>query len=510
MGHASSHPPNADVSLSEVFAVARLDPLENPCCPALRHLPIHVEPLPDEALVSWLGRLAARYGMAPLALAEAMLGRRPSELQRSREAWWQRPGRDAIRTISQMTGVPAERVRATTFEDWAPCCRQEDASDRLSAQRFRLARPDDRRMRRFGVCPACLAADQEPYIRKTWTLGWVAMCCVHSTIMFSVCPTCHHTMRFPDFGSRKPFAPGICTNCRGAFADVACRAGHEAAVRLQEELLDVKRRGSAVLGGLGEVDWPTIIAAVDVLLGAVWIDTAPILRRRLRRRITDDLQLGHFTHGMADSYGALLILAWLLDEWPDRLCLAMRVLRIESPRKLVDRCSDIDADVRLRLLHKVGDGRSTMRFPKAQWSAWLASMNAAALRARARRERCTYRRVRLLAVADVRDGNRVEAVANSINVQPDTVYRWLQRGAAGGLEAALDRRSKSALSSAQQVELTAWIADRSHEADGRARTAKDIQIEARSRFGIELSMSSARRLRTAYDERRRTANRSMQ
>jgi transposase len=510
MGRASSLPPSADVSLSEVFTVARLDPLENPLCPALRHLPIHVEPQPDEALVSWLGRLAARYGMAPLALAEAMLGRRPMEPRRSREAWWQRPGPDVIRTISWITGIPAERVRATTFEDWAPFCRQEGAPDRFSARHFRVTRPGGRRMRRFLVCPACLAADQEPYIRKTWTLGWVEVCGVHRTVMFSVCPTCHRTLRFPDLGSRKPFAPGICTGCGTAFVDAFRRTTHEAAVRLQDELLDVKRLGSAALRGLGVVDWPTAIAAADVLLGAVWIDTEPILRRRLQRRIADDLELGHLTGGMADGYGALLILAWLFDEWPGRLRLAMRMLRIESPRELIDRCSDLDADMRLWLLHKLGDGRGTMRFPKAQWSAWLASMDAAGMRARARRERYSYRRIRLLALADVRDGKRVEAVANSINVQPDTVYRWLQEGAAGGLEAALDRRSKSVLSSAQQAELSAWIADGPNRADVKARTAKGIQIEARSRFGIELSMPSAGRLRAAYGERRRKSRRKME
>ena len=476
MEQASSHPPSADVSLSDVFDVETFDPLDDAAHPALRHLPIHVAPQPDEALVSWLARLAGRYDAPPLTLAQATIGLRPVDPRRSREAWWQRPGPNVIKAISQMTGIAIESVRATTFEDWAPSCRHEGAPDRFSARHFRVVRPDGRRMRRFVVCPACLASDADPYVRKTWTLGWVAVCARHRTVLLSTCPTCCGTFRLPAVSSLEPLTPDICRHCGATLAAAFTREAHAAAIRLQEALLDVKRLGMAGLPGLGVVDWPTAMAAADVLLGMIWVGTEPNLRGRLLRRIANDLDLGQVRRGLADNCAGLLILAWLLEEWPDRLHITMRMLRTAPLRHLVNRWDDIDANLRARLLHSMGHGRTTWSFRPATWSAWLAGLDAAELRASARRERYAYRRIRLLAIADVRDGKRIEAVANAIDVQAETVHRWLQQGAAGGLDAALEWKSNSALNSAQRAELAVLIARGRRGVRNRyAWSARDIQ-----------------------------------
>jgi transposase len=104
----------------------------------------------------------------------------------------------------------------------------------------------------------------------------------------------------------------------------------------------------------------------------------------------------------------------------------------------------------------------------------------------------------------LRDGRRVEAVANTIDVQAETVYRWLQQGAAGGLDAALERKSNSALNSAQRAELAVRIAHgRGRAGSSYAWSARDIQAEAKARFGVELSTQAAARLRTAHTPKRR-------
>jgi transposase len=499
MEQASSHPPSADVSLSDVFAVETLDPVDDAAHPVLRRFPIHVAPQPDEALVSWLARLAGRYDAPPLTLVQAAIGLRPVDPRRSREAWWQRPGPNVIETISQMTGIAIESVRATTFEDWALSCRHEGAPDRFSARHFRVVRPDGRRMRRFVVCPACLAGDAEPYVRKTWTLGWVAVCARHRTVLLSTCPTCWGTFRLPALSSFEPFAPDICRHCGAALASALTREAHAAAIRLQDALLDVKRLGMAGLPGLGVVDWPTTMAAADVLLGTIWIGTEPNLRGRLLKRIANDLGLGRVRRGLADNYAGLLILAWLFEQWPDRLHITMRMLWTASLRHLVNRWDDIDANLRARLLHNMGHGRTTWSFRAATWSAWAGSLDGPELRASARRERYAYRRIRLLAIADVCDGKRIETVANAIDVQAETVHRWLQQGAAGGLDAALEWKSNSALNSAQRAELAVLIARGGRRAgNSYAWSARDIQAEAKARFGVELSIQAAARLRTAH------------
>jgi transposase len=109
-----------------------------------------------------------------------------------------------------------------------------------------------------------------------------------------------------------------------------------------------------------------------------------------------------------------------------------------------------------------------------------------------------------LAIADVCDGKRIEAVANAIDVQPETVQRWLERGAAGGLDAALELNGNSVLNAAQRAELACVIARGCRRGSNRnVWSAHDIQAEAKSRFGVELSIHAAERLRTAHSPKRR-------
>jgi len=508
MAQVSSHPPSADVSRSDVLVFETFDAVDYAAQSVLRQLPIHAAPLPEEALVSWLARLAGRYGAPPLTLAQASIGLRPVDPRRSREAWWQRPGGTVIEIISQMTGIAIESVREATFEDWALSCRHEGAPDRFSARHFRVVRPDGCRMRRFVVCPVCLAEDAEPYVRKTWTLGWIAVCTRHRTVLLSKCPTCCGVFRLPSVGSFEPFAPHLCSDCGASLAGVLTREAHAAAIRIQDALLDIKHRGIASLPGLGVIDWSPAMAVADVLLGMIWVGTKPNLRGRLLRRIADDFDLGQVRGGLADNYSGLLILAWLFGEWPDRLNMTMRMLRTPPLRYLMNRWNDIDDNLRARLLHTMGHGRAPQTLQPATWSAWLDGLDATELRAKARRERYAYRRIRLLAIADVCDGKRIEAVANAIDVQPETVQRWLERGAAGGLDAALELYGNSVLNAAQRAELARMIArGRKPGSNEEAWSARDIQAEAKSRFSVELSIQAAARLRTAHTPKCRRRSR---
>src|SRR5687767_8941541 len=64
---------------------------------------------------------------------------------------------------------------------------------------------------------------------------------------------------------------------------------------------------------------------------------------------------------------------------------------------------------------------------------------AAELRALARVERDPRRRVRLLALANVREGMSVAAAARATGMGRATLYRWLAREQAGGPAALGDR-----------------------------------------------------------------------
>jgi putative transposase len=124
---------------------------------------------------------------------------------------------------------------------------------------------------------------------------------------------------------------------------------------------------------------------------------------------------------------------------------------------------------------------------------------AAELRALARAERDPRKRVRLLAIANVRDGMPVEAAARATGMGRATLYRWLARERAGG-PAALNDRPRSGrrrkLGAEQRAEVRAWVlAGPDVQEDGVvAWRGHDVRAMVKRRFAVELALSSAYRL----------------
>src|SRR4051812_25834804 len=89
----------------------------------------------------------------------------------------------------------------------------------------------------------------------------------------------------------------------------------------------------------------------------------------------------------------------------------------------------------------------------------IGMVSATELRALARVERDPRKRVRLLAIANVRDGMAVDGAARAGGMGRATLYRWLARERTGGPAALGDhprsgRRRK--LDAGQRAEVKAW------------------------------------------------------
>ena len=124
---------------------------------------------------------------------------------------------------------------------------------------------------------------------------------------------------------------------------------------------------------------------------------------------------------------------------------------------------------------------------------------AAELRALARVERDPRKRVRLLAIANVRDGMPVDEAARATGMGRATLYRWLAREQTGGPAALADRpRSgrRRKLSPAQRAGVKAWVlAGPEVEKDGVvAWRGHDVRAMIERRFKVKLALSSAYRL----------------
>ncbi len=121
------------------------------------HTPIYIEPMPGEALASWLCRLASKIGLPPLAFIRHAFGIDC----RSDAQWWRRSSREQLATVAAGTGVSLERLAAMTLADWS-VARLDEHPQRLSAQ-YALHPPARHAADRFtAACLRCLAEDRAP------------------------------------------------------------------------------------------------------------------------------------------------------------------------------------------------------------------------------------------------------------------------------------------------------------------------------------------------------------
>jgi hypothetical protein len=276
---------------------------------AIRQLPLYVEPAPDEALVSWLLRLASRLGVSLSVLASEAFG---IEHKGRRLLWWRRPSPWMLKRISDRTGVNVERLSDMTLQSWAPVYRDDEENERFSTKRFFFKAPEHRQLR-FAICTECLKLDAVPYLRLSWTIGWMAVCPLHKTIMTTRCNICLAKLRTPRPAWTMPFSPLKCSRCKNELSSEH-RLAEPAVLRLQEALLKGKREGFTALGGAGNFSWTEMVALADALIGTFSIDVKGKARLRSFRQFKADVNA---PRGMPRGrYADLALFAWLIGGWP--------------------------------------------------------------------------------------------------------------------------------------------------------------------------------------------------
>ena len=131
--------------------------------------PIHPHPCQDELFTSWIARISRSYGMGPSQFWQLLFqcGVGPSD-----DAQYGL-NENIFRTFSTKTGVPLDRVLATTTLGYNKVL--------LSALKF---------------CPDCLREDSAPYFRRQWRFSFVHICKWHRVELISQCPRCHQAINF--------------------------------------------------------------------------------------------------------------------------------------------------------------------------------------------------------------------------------------------------------------------------------------------------------------------------
>lgn len=190
--------------------------------------------------------------------------------------------------------------------------------------------------RRMGMqfCPLCLKNDSIPYYRRTWRLALYAMCERHHCIMQEFCPICRAPITYHRHGiGRRRAVPdvAILNFCHACGYDLRC--SNPAYLDWPDEVS--WKNYTDLLTGFQSGAWDAlhvpVACGVSLFQGFHALLTAVIGRkgRRIWAQIQEDLNMENVsirraTHDefenlcATDRLNLLLMVTWLLDEWPER------------------------------------------------------------------------------------------------------------------------------------------------------------------------------------------------
>lgn len=208
--------------------------------------PGHPRLLPDESISSWFTRTAAANGL------------RPGELYRIVQPGGDRNPRDFDRhaddclldLLANKTRLSVEDLKLATFRRWSGRLFKHDDGLNKLAWLPPAGREGGRRCFGQQICPWCLRADAQPYLRLNWRLSFFTVCPIHGRLLLDRCPSCAEPFSI----LRQDGRGTIC--CPGCGADLRDFTGDEPVldtVPVQRDLLDLIREGWRSLGEYGPV-----------------------------------------------------------------------------------------------------------------------------------------------------------------------------------------------------------------------------------------------------------------
>lgn len=144
----------------------------------LRTLPFHREPIPGEALDSWLETLAHLHAVRYVDLLRHL------GLDHRTRRWVITLRADEIRTIARCAGIDAEQLPAMTLERYDGTALQIDRTKCQIARSYGWEW-----VQRSRFCPYCLAETGGRW-QLAWRLRWTFACPMHRCVLADTCPSC--------------------------------------------------------------------------------------------------------------------------------------------------------------------------------------------------------------------------------------------------------------------------------------------------------------------------------
>lgn len=278
-------------------------------------LPLYVEPAHDEALLSWLSRLATRLGVSFHTLASQSFG---IDDRLGHSHWWRRPPLAVLAQITSRTGVSVARLRQMTLAGFEPDYRDDEASARFAGRHYDSRTPLWRR-HCFAICGPCLVADKTPFLRTPWLIGWMAVCPHHAVILIERCKACGVELRVAPFATATAFSPTTCARCGCSLLEGRYHPAHPSVAQIQAAFLSAKHQGITELEGLGRLTWKEMVSLADILIGMFWTDLTAAEQAGIFLMYASDPLAQLTDHDAIHEcrHGSLQFLAWLTQGWPD-------------------------------------------------------------------------------------------------------------------------------------------------------------------------------------------------
>ncbi|WP_157819327.1 TniQ family protein [Mariprofundus aestuarium] len=169
---------------------------------------VHLAPLPDELLSSWVHRTchANATSLYSLLWHHGLKCHAQVDLDQCKNRklllWLARELKhpEGVRGVRDMSLLPVLEIeKGFPHRSWI--------------------RGIDRRAfkwRAFRYCPVCLSEDERPYFRQHWRLDWYEVCHHHQMQMFNACPFCGHPLILHRVRWHRPHL----AHCYSCYADL--------------------------------------------------------------------------------------------------------------------------------------------------------------------------------------------------------------------------------------------------------------------------------------------------
>ena len=169
----------------------------------------------DELFSSWLWRASVAAGVPPKRFAAETLGVRYADPDTE-------VPEGTLRRLALLSGQSASTLAAGTLIGTPPLTHSDVVSEALLQHGGFLLRAKPRTGRPRGqlqYCPCCLAADPQPYFRRSWRFAVAAVCVRHRCRLHDACWRCGALIDL--FDQAQPSATPRCAACRAVLAEAA-------------------------------------------------------------------------------------------------------------------------------------------------------------------------------------------------------------------------------------------------------------------------------------------------